>query len=368
MEPMADASTVERKLLGQAKAKHIPMTGSIELLPLCNMSCDMCYVHMSREEMERKGRIHTAEEWLQIGHEMQKAGTLFLLLTGGEPLLYKDFKEVYLGLKKMGMILTINTNGTLLNEQWADFFGQHKPRRINITLYGADDKAYEELCHYPGGFEKTLNAVKLLLDRGVDVRLQCTATPQNFNDIQKIKNISNQLGTHMIAESYILPAERERDKPFSMQSRLSPEKAAQVRMFAIRSDIGDEKFPQYIDQSLERVESFIRDQSEGRMGCLAANASFTVNWQGEIRPCVTLSEPSFSVFEHGFVNAWNMMREACSDWHINEKCVTCKLRPLCKVCVSSNISETGKMDGVPEYLCRMTEAFYELLKQEQKNL
>ena len=36
----------------------------------------------------------------------------------------------------MGMILTINTNGTLIDETWADFFAQHPPRRINITLYG----------------------------------------------------------------------------------------------------------------------------------------------------------------------------------------------------------------------------------------
>ena len=42
----------------------------------------------------------------------------------------------------MGMILTINTNGTLLGESWADFFAEYRPRRINITLYGADAASY----------------------------------------------------------------------------------------------------------------------------------------------------------------------------------------------------------------------------------
>ena len=74
---------------------------------------------------------------------------------GGEPLLVPGFKELYLALKAEGMVLTLNTNGTLLDEQWADFFARHKPRRVNITLYGADDAAYETLCRCPGGFGKS---------------------------------------------------------------------------------------------------------------------------------------------------------------------------------------------------------------------
>ena len=70
---------------------------------------------------------------------------LFLLLTGGEPLLFPDFKTLYRRLRNLGMILTINTNGTLLDEAWADFFATYPPRRINITLYGADAASYDRL-------------------------------------------------------------------------------------------------------------------------------------------------------------------------------------------------------------------------------
>ena len=136
------------------------------------MNCDMCYVRLSKEEMEKLGRLRTADEWLTLAKQMQEAGTLFILLTGGEPLLYPEFKKVYMGLRKMGMILTVNTNGTLINEKWADFFGKEKPRRINITLYGADERAYEELCHYPGGFERTMRGIRLLKERGVDVKIK----------------------------------------------------------------------------------------------------------------------------------------------------------------------------------------------------
>lgn len=121
MNYMDDASTFEHSLLQKARQKHIPVTGALELLPLCNMNCDMCYVRLSRSEMERQGRLRTVEEWVRLAEQMQKAGTVFLLLTGGEPLLFPDFKTLYRRLRNLGMILTINTNGTLLDEAWADF-------------------------------------------------------------------------------------------------------------------------------------------------------------------------------------------------------------------------------------------------------
>ena len=151
MNYMDDASTFERSFLQKARQQHIPITGALELLPLCNMNCDMCYVRLSRSEMECQGQLRTVDEWILLAQQMQKAGTLFLLLTGGEPLLFPDFKTLYLELRNMGMILTINTNGTLLGESWADFFAEYRPRRINITLYGADAASYNRLCHYPQG-------------------------------------------------------------------------------------------------------------------------------------------------------------------------------------------------------------------------
>ena len=94
-------------------------------------------------------------------HQMKDAGTLFCV-NGGEPLYYPQFKELYCALKDMGMILTLNTNGTLINEEWAEFFAKNKPRRINITLYGSKNETYENLCHMKDGFDKTIRGIELL--------------------------------------------------------------------------------------------------------------------------------------------------------------------------------------------------------------
>ena len=369
MESLEGATTVERMILAQAKRSHTPANGSIELLPLCNMNCDMCYVRLSREEMECQGRLRTAEEWLGIGRQMKKDGVLFLLLTGGEPLLYPDFKRLYLGLKQMGMILTINTNGTLIDEELAEFFGKYKPRRINITLYGADEESYTSLCHYPGGYERTMRGIRLLRERGVDVKVGGSLTRANKDELDRLLNVERELGIPVRVDTYMMPATRERELPFNMQSRLGPKEAARARVHALKREMGAELFQQYVQKSVYRADHPEPAEAvPGHMSCMAGQCSFTINWQGEMRPCVMLSEPAVSVFEVGFSAAWKQLVEETGKILLNAKCTVCHMRHLCRTCAASALLEAGSYDGVPEYMCRYAEESLRLLREEWEKL
>lgn len=364
MEPMQiETNTIERAMLCRASAAQRPITGTLELLPICNMNCDMCYIRLSRTEMEKKGRMRTADEWISMGEEMERAGVLFLLLTGGEPLLFPDFRRLYLSLRERGIILTVNTNGTLIDADWAAFFGENKARRINITLYGADDRAYETLCHYPGGFEKTVQGIRLLKERGVDVKINGSVTKSNRNDMEKIYAIGRELGAPVHMDTYMLPGIHERKLPFEAQSRLEPEEAAAAEMEMLRNEMNPEDLRMYVQQMLLQIKKEGNVYSEG-ITCMAGNCSFAVNWQGEMRPCVTLEEPSVPVFETGFESAWQQISEKVKAYRVNEKCRQCRLRPVCKTCVASARLETGEYDGLPEYLCRYAREYIRLLKDE----
>ena len=369
MELVEGATTIERILLEQARQTYTPANGSIELLPLCNMNCDMCYVRLSREEMEAKGRLRTADEWLEIGRQMKDAGVLFLLLTGGEPFLYPDFRRLYLELRKMGMIITINTNGTLIDEDLAAFFGKYKPRRVNITLYGTDEETYGKLCHYPGGYEKTLRGIRLLREQGVDVKAGGSLARANQDDLDQLLDIGAKLDIPVRVDTYMMPATRERDLPYNMQSRLNPEEAARARIHALKREMGPELFPQYVRQSVERAAHPEPVEAKpGHMSCMAGQCSFTINWQGEMRPCVILSEPAVSVFEVGFENAWKYIVEETGKILLNAKCSTCHMRHLCRTCAASALLETGSYDGVPDYMCRYAEESLRLLREEWEKI
>ena len=369
MEQLEGATTIERQILAQAKLTHTPANGSIELLPLCNMNCDMCYVRLSKEEMEAKGRLRTVDEWLEIGRQMKDARVLFLLLTGGEPFLYPEFRKLYLGLKEMGMILTINTNGTLIDEDLAEFLGAYKPRRVNITLYGTDEETYANLCHYPGGYEKTLRGIRLLRKYGVDVKVGGSLARANKDDLDKLLDFQNELNIPVRVDTYMMPATRERDLPYNRQSRLDPEEAAEARIHALKREMGPELFRQYVRQAIYQADHPEPvEEKPGHMACMAGQCSFTINWQGEMRPCVILSEPAVSVFEAGFQAAWEYLVEETNKILLNAKCTACHLRHLCRTCAASALLETGSYDGVPEYMCRYAEESLRILRKEQENL
>lgn len=347
--------------------KKVPLYGVLELLPLCNLNCDMCYVRMSREEMEEVGRLRTMEEWTKTAEDMMKAGTLFVLLTGGEPLLYPHFRELYQKLRELGMIITINTNGTLIDEAWADFFAENKPRRINITLYGASNETYERLCHYPGGLDKAVNGIRLLRERNIDVKVNGSLAKANVDDRMKIIELGESLDAPVRIDTYMYPSVRERNHAYNNQARLDPEMAAKARVEVLQREMGEEVFAQYRKIQLDEAENTPEGEAvPGQMACRAGKSSFVVNWQGEMRSCVVLDKPSIPLRDVEFEEAWKFTKKETESLRISARCSSCKLRKVCNTCVAAAIAETGKADGVPEYLCRYTEATVRYLKETSK--
>ncbi len=363
MDAMSSAMKMEEYLVNRATERKFPLGGSLELLPLCNMDCDMCYVRLSREEMEKKGRLRTVEEWKKLADEMKAQGVLFLLLTGGEPLLYPDFKELYLYLQELGMILTINSNGTLIDGKWAEFFGRHKPRRINITLYGKNAETYKNLCHYENGFEKTLQAVSLLREQNVDVKLNGSLTKENRGDVGELLAIAERLKVPMHMDTYMYPPEKCVGESVPDTWRMDAEEAAEAQMEIDRYFYG-EHYPEYC----EKMALLGKTQGVGDCGmkCRAGKSSFAVNWQGQMQPCVMMSWIQYNVFEQGFAKCWKKLTEAVDGVRISEKCASCAWREVCQTCAAGARLETGNYDGVPEYLCRYTEAIMKQITEENQ--
>ena len=140
----------------------------------------------------------------------------------------------------------------------------------------------------------------------------------------------------------MVPALHERGLPGERQTRLDPEGAARAEIEALRAELGPEGLREYAARLTAEREKEEKEYGTG-IFCLAGNCSFTVNWQGELRPCVSLNEPSVSVFERGFEAAWQEIREKAKGLHMNEKCGGCPLRPLCKVCPAANFNATGNL-------------------------
>ena len=150
------------RLLYQAGMARIPISGTFELTPMCNFSCKMCYVRKNQKEVDSSGGLKSIAQWLNWAEAAKEKGMLYLLITGGEPLVYPGFWELYEKLTQMGFVISINSNGSMITEEVAARFAEMPPKKFNITLYGASNKSYETLCGVKDGFERVMNAAGYL--------------------------------------------------------------------------------------------------------------------------------------------------------------------------------------------------------------
>ena len=229
---MTDEETLVRTpltnmLFHKASIKRIPLSGTFEVTPRCNFDCRMCYIRHSEAEVKCHERtVQSLEEWKIIADEAVREGMLYLLITGGEPFLWKDFWPLYEYLKEKGLVISINTNGSLIDEQAVEKFKKSPPCRINITLYGASDETYEKLCRIRNGFQKVDKAVTLLCKAGIPVKLNCSLTPYNVCDLEKIVDYAKKRNLILDINPYMYPPVRKENFKPGFNERFSPEEVA----------------------------------------------------------------------------------------------------------------------------------------------
>src|SRR5210317_926730 len=108
---------VHQKLSG----KRIPLGGSIEVTQRCNNNCVHCYNNLAAGDQDARGKELTFDEHCRIIDEIAGFGCLWLLFTGGEIFLRKDFLDIYTYAKQKGLIISLFTNGTLVTPEIADY-------------------------------------------------------------------------------------------------------------------------------------------------------------------------------------------------------------------------------------------------------
>lgn len=366
MDLFSEATKLEKRIVLSATQKRIPLGGAFELLPLCNMNCRMCFLRLSPEEMKQQGRLRTADEWLALAKEAKEAGLLFLLLTGGEPFLYPEFEKLYKGLCELGLIITLNTNGTLITEAFADLLYSHKPRRVNITLYGSSDEIYARLCNNPKGFTQTMKAIQLLKERDIAVKLNGSVTSDNIEDLEEIQRIAHELDIPLEVNTYMFPSARKGCMPFEASSRVTPREAAESYVKVKKDTLSEAEF-NYLTLALAHCYRYAKD-FEGDvpaepMPCRAGLSSFWVNWKGNMTPCVFMETPAIPVFEEGFNTSWEFVKAERDKMFMPKKCTTCGKRKCCTVCAAAAITETGSLAEPPEYVCQMTDVKLKLMNE-----
>lgn len=341
---------------------HIPLTGAFELLPVCNLHCKMCYVRKSMAEVNELGGLLPAEQWLDWARQARDEGLLYPLLTGGEPFLHRDFQEIFAKMLEMGLQVSINSNGTLIDEPMAKWLGRHRPTRINITLYGASEESYQNLCGDGDAYNRVRRAAEWLKQYGVPVKFNCSVTPENVNDLEGMISYAKSVDSPIQVATYMFPPIRRDAKMVGQNDRLSPEDAALARVKAdwLQSDPRwfwgqAERFRHFVKPTEEMLESLAAGEPQ-EMHCRAGRCSFWIDWQGNIANCGMYPSVKFPLQGRSLADAWKQVVEETSQIRYSPVCTNCPNFHLCHSCIAMVYNECGDCNGRPDYLCRMNAA------------
>ena len=334
----------------------LPIAGNFELTARCNFNCPMCYVHMTEEQVQAAGRELTAREWLNIAKDARDQGMLFVLLTGGEPMVRKDFFEIYRGMKEMGLLISINSNGSMLQGNILEEFLKDPPFRFNISLYGGSNETYRNMCGLPV-YDRVKENIRALRRAGVEVSLNLSITPYNRADIAKIYADATELDVNVKASSYMYPPIRVNGEQYGCGNRLSPCEAAQISQEWDKLRFTEEEFLQRA-QNLKNLVSIEPDcpvEADEGVRCRAGSTAFWVTWDGRMLPCGMMPGPTAYPLEVGFGAAWEYIKAETAKIRTPAQCASCPKRPVCAMCAAVCVTETGAFDQVPAYVCQQTE-------------
>ncbi|MCX5975833.1 MAG: radical SAM protein, partial [Coprothermobacterota bacterium] len=168
------------------KAKHSLFSFDLELTARCNLDCRHCYICLPANDGEARAKELTLAEIEGIADQASKMGAMWVLLTGGEPLLREDFTEIYRMLKSKGLLISVFTNATLIRAEHLALFRKYPPRDIEVTVYGATALTFEQVSRRPGSFDAFVQGLDALLKADIRVRLKAMAIRSNFHEMEAI--------------------------------------------------------------------------------------------------------------------------------------------------------------------------------------
>jgi radical SAM protein with 4Fe4S-binding SPASM domain len=338
---------------------RVPLSGTLELTRRCNLKCVHCYLGPQEEQRERRGEELDTEAMLRLVDEIADAGCLYLLITGGDPMVRADFADIYAHARKRGMVVTVFCDGVLVDDRITETFRRYPPRRVEVSLYGATRETYEAITRIEGSYDKCLRGIQQLLDAGAHLQLKTVLMKPNEQEVDEMRQMAADWGVRFRIDAAIFPClSSGSHEPLDL--RVSPQ-------VAVDEELQDpemrEAWLDYYERrkGVEPIETLYR--------CGAGMTGFYLSPFGELSPCLMTTNYSYDLKGSSFRERWEKdvpelrERRAPADY----ACNSCEIRGLCSACPAFFRLETGDEAERSAYVCSSTAARRDALLPENDN-
>jgi radical SAM protein with 4Fe4S-binding SPASM domain len=356
----------------QIHDKRIPLDFELELTARCNNDCRHCYINLPAGDLKALRGELSLSEISDIADQAVELGALWCLITGGEPLLRKDFFDVYLMLKKKGLLLSLFTNACLVSEDHIQFLKKYPPRDIEVSVYGATAETYENVTRKPGSYAAFRRGLDLLLGSGIEIKLKAMVLRSNVHELPEIAAFCRMHSQKAFRFDPMLHLRYDNDPIRNKEilaERLTPEEivaieqADELRLNALKQNCDHYIFPHILRESNDQI-----------FRCAAGRKSFTVSYDGIFRLCADLWHPDtvYDLRKGTLAEAWAQLvpkvRNLRSDNpEYLQRCRNCQITNLCFWCPAHAFLDCGELDCMVEYYCEVAHARAAALEAAMKD-
>ena len=263
------------ELIGRAYAERRPVTAQFELTYKCNLLCSFCYnAPVARPELDGDG-------WIEALDKCRAAGSYNVILTGGEPMVHRDFWRIAEAVRERGMVLKTYTNGVLLADpDKAQRYADLAPFDTEISLHGARAEVHDRLTGIRGSFDKLIVALGNLARVGVKVTLKTPITRLNQHELREVEALAGRFGYGVTFDTNILPTDDGDMNPLS----LAPDPDVLAQFFVDKVRRGERTLA---PRPVEKMKH----------NCGVGRTVLTIDPYGEIYPCIAFRRSLGNILE-----------------------------------------------------------------------
>jgi len=322
-----------------------------EITRKCNLNCVHCRAGADRGPYP--GELDTTK-CLEILKEIRQVGTPIVILTGGEPLMREDVFELAEEGTGLGLRMVLATNGTLLNPGRVERMKASGIQRVSISIDGADERQHDDFRKVPGAYRRALDGMAHLKAGGLAFQINTTVTRHNVADLEKILQLSINLGAAAHHIFLLVPTGRARDMvhqeidaleyervlhwfydmrdrvPLHLKATCAPHYYRILRQDAHRKG-------QKVDWETYGLDAMTR-------GCLGGTSFVFISNTGIVQPCGYLELNCGDLKESSFPSVWDhsTIFEQLRDFSAYKgKCGRCQYLRFCGGCRARAYEATG---------------------------
>jgi SynChlorMet cassette radical SAM/SPASM protein ScmF len=171
----------------------------------CNLRCRHCWIAPKYQSEGNSCTSLDLDLFKSIIEQAKLLGLTGVKLTGGEPLLHPEIKEILEYIRDEDLRLTVETNGVLCTPELAEKIAACKEPFVSVSLDGADSKTHEWVRGVGGCFEAALRGIRNLTEARLRPQVIMTMMRHNKEQMEQMVRVAENLGAGSVKFNIVQP-------------------------------------------------------------------------------------------------------------------------------------------------------------------